>query len=305
MMRLLIVGACFGLVWMPPAQAQPDPLKIGLQSLLNEVPESTVSGVIRSFEDLVKQMTGLNGMAVQGGDAYTLARDLKEGKVHLGVFQGFDLAWVQDKEPKLKPLMVGVYYDPRLHAEVIVQRGYKGDTLAGLKGKELAIPQSTGGHCRLFLERLCTEELKATPKEFFSKIMRPEHAEAALDALCDDVIQCAIVDKVSLELYKKVKSGPFKRLRVLKESEVFPPAASVYYEGVLDAATLDRIKGGLLKANESTRAKEMMSSFKITSFEPVPADYAQMLAATGKLYPAPAKITSPEKGETTRTEKSK
>jgi ABC-type phosphate/phosphonate transport system substrate-binding protein len=304
MTRLLIVGACVTLA-CTEAQAQPpDPVKIGLQSLLNEVPESTVSGVIRSFEDLVKQMTGLNGKAVQDGDAYKLAKDLKEGKVHVGVFQGFELAWTQEKEPKLKPLMIGVYYDPRLRAEVVVQKGYKGDTLAGLKGKELAIPQSSPGHCRLFLERLCTDQIKSTPKQAFSKITRPEHAEAALDALCDDVVQCVVVDKVSLDLYKQVKAGPFKRLRVLKESEVFPPAAAVYYEGVLDAATLDRFKAGLLKANESTRAKEMMSSFKVTSFEPVPADYAEMLAATRKRYPAPAKIT-PFDSESAKTENGK
>src|SRR5262249_23770784 len=241
--------------------------------------------------------------AVQDGDAYTLAKDLKEGRVHVGVFQGFELAWAQQKEPKLKPLMIGVYYDPRLRAEVVVQKGYKGDNLAGLKGKELAIAQASPGHCRLILERLCTDQLKSTPQQAFSKITRPEHAEAALDALCDDVVQCAVVDKVSLDLYKQVKAGPFKRLRVLKQSEVFPPAAAVYYEGVLDAATIDRFKAGLLKANESTRAKEMMSSFKITSFDPVPADYAEMLAATLKLYPAPEKITPLDKGDTAKTEK--
>jgi ABC-type phosphate/phosphonate transport system substrate-binding protein len=140
----------------------------------------------------------------------------------------------------------------------------------------------------LFLERLCNETAKTTPEKFFSKVTRPENAEAALDALCDDEVQCAVVENVSLETYKLVKAGPFRRLRLLQQSEVFPPGAIAYFEGKVSTDLLNRFKAGMLKANNSERAKEMMATFKITAFETVPANYDEMLANTRKLYPAPA-----------------
>jgi ABC-type phosphate/phosphonate transport system substrate-binding protein len=298
MPRLPLMLTFFAVVLIANAGAQqaPDPVKIGVHSLLDDLPDDQVPGMIKSFNDLVREFTGLNGMAIEGGDAYSAAKELKEGKLHLGVFQGFEFAWVQQKDANIKPLMIAVYYDRNPRASIVVQKTYAAENIAGLKGKEVAIPAVGGGHLHLFLERLTGEQGKATPKMFFNKITRPANSEAALDALCDDDVQAVVVDNVSLETYKTVKAGPFRRLRVLKESESFPAGVLAYYDGKLDAATLKRFAAGMLAANKSARAKEMMSTFKITAFEPVPADYTQALAATLKVYPAPETLVPREIG---------
>src|SRR5439155_17532774 len=197
------------------------------------------------------------GQAAPAGDAYAIAQKLKDGKLHLGVFQGFEFAWAQQKYPKLKPLMIAVYYDRHLRASVVVQKDCPAAGVADLRGKDLALPIGAKGHCRLFLARHCANDNgPCEPKAFFGHIARPEHAEAALDLVCDGYVQGAVVDDVSFECYKLVKAGPAKRLRVLKQSEVFPAGVIAYYEGALDDATLTRFTRGMLDATKDRKAIE-------------------------------------------------
>lgn len=53
---------------------------------------------------------------------------------------------------------------------------------------------------------------------------------------------------------------------------------------------LDKFREGLLDAHKTPLGREMMESFKITSFEAVPDNYAQMLADIMKIYPPPAAV---------------
>src|SRR5205823_6266527 len=249
--------------------ASPDPVHIGLvQTLFVDVPEPLVGMLMKPFSGLMRDLTGLNGQAAPAGDAYAIAQKLKDGKLHLGVFQGFEFAWAQQKYPKLKPLMIAVYYDRHLRASVVVHKDCPANAVAGLRGKDLALPIGAKGHCRLFLQRHCTDANgPCEPKAFFNHISRPPHAEAALDLVCDGYVECAVVDDVSFQTYKGVKIAAAKRLRVLKQSEVFPAGVIAYYEGALDDGTLNRFTRGMLDATKSRKAIEMMSLFKITSFE--------------------------------------
>jgi ABC-type phosphate/phosphonate transport system substrate-binding protein len=239
----------------------------------------------------MKQLTGLNGKAMAGGDCYDIGQKLHEGKLHLGVFQGFEYAWALQKYPKLRPLMIAVYYDPQLRSNLVVRKDSPAGGIAGLKGKDLALPMGTKGHGRLFLERICNDCGPTGSAAFFNQIVRPEHGEAALDSLCDGHVQAALIDNVSFECYKLVKGGPSRRLKVLQQSEVFPPAVVTYYEGALDEATRNRLTRGMLDAARNPRTRELMELFKITSFEPVPEDYNETLANILRIYPPPEPAT--------------
>src|SRR2546430_12438509 len=60
MTRLLVVFALLVAWQLTPAGAQaPDPVKIGVQSLFDEVSADKIPSLLKSFEDLVKEMTGL------------------------------------------------------------------------------------------------------------------------------------------------------------------------------------------------------------------------------------------------------
>src|SRR5262249_30481582 len=107
-----------------PASAEaPDPVQIGLvQTLFTDVPAAIAHAAMEPFSKLMRELPGLNGKAQPGGDAFDIARNLEEKKIHLGVFQGYEFAWVREKFPNLRPLMIAVYYDRHLHANVVVHR---------------------------------------------------------------------------------------------------------------------------------------------------------------------------------------
>src|SRR5262249_4307253 len=237
--------------------------------------------------DLMKDMTGLNGKAQSAGDAFKVARSLNQKKIHLGVFQGFEFAWVQQKYPQLQPLVIAIYHNRHPRTNLIVHKNFQGEGLKALRGKDLAIPKGTKGHARLFLERDVKALAGAEPQDFFKQITRPDYPEAALDKLCDGEVDAALIDDVSFDTYALVKSALHKRLRVLKKSEVFPATVVVHREGGLDSATLDRLRKGMLNATKNTRVREFLEQFHITAFEPVPSDYQQTLSHIRKVYPAP------------------
>src|SRR5262249_17052256 len=109
-LALAVLGAGLG---NASVRAQsPDPILTGLVESFDDVPEETLEKGKTVFGDLMKDMTGLNGKAIVAGDAFNVARGLDEKKFHLGVFPGFEFAWVQQKHPHLRPLMIAVYYNP-------------------------------------------------------------------------------------------------------------------------------------------------------------------------------------------------
>jgi len=266
----------------------PAPLNIGVgKSLGADVPPARLLAGIKLFESLVEDLTGVDGRVIPCGNPFDLARQLDEKRVKLALFEGFEFAWVAAKYPQLKPLVLAVCYNPHLQAHVVVHKSFKGKDLQALQGKQLAIPKGTKGHCRLFLDRHCSPAPRG-PKKFFSQITRPAEAETALDQVCDGVVAAALVDKVSVDCYASYKPGPFKRLRVLMKSEVFPACVIAYREGALSPDTLERLRQGLLNAKDNLRAREFLILFKITAFEPVSEDYGKTLSSIMKAYPAPS-----------------
>ncbi len=294
-LALAFLVAFIGLTRTSPAQnpSPPDPVQIGLVGSLfpeaNVVPEGVMNVFMKRFTDLMKDLTGFNGKATTGGTAFEIGKKLEDKQLHLGVFQGFEYAWVQQKNPNLKPLMIAVYYDRHLKASLVVHKANPATKFADLRGKDLALALGTKGHCRLFLERHCNDCAQCDSKAFFNQITQPGSTEGALDEVCGGTVQATIVDNVSLQTYQAVKPGCFNRLKVVKESEIFPAAPIVYRADVLTPESLDRFKQGLKKAHNTQWGKTLMRLFNITAFEDVPADYQITLTNIRKSYPAPTK----------------
>ena len=137
-------------------------------------------------------------------------------------------------------------------------------------------------HCRLFAE-------KATGKsqDYFSSVSRTRSVEDTLDEVLSDHVQGAIVDTGTLAIYKHLKPGRFNQLKVAAESEPFPPAVIAYREGCLSDTMLSRLKEGLIKINQTDRGRESLSTFRVTGFRAVPADFQQNVTDIIRAYPAP------------------
>ena len=157
---------------------------------------------------------------------------------------------------------------------------------ADLKGKPLALARCTREHCHLYLEHRCLE-CGQEPSHFFSAITTPQSVEDALDDVVDGVVQAAIVDGVSLACYERRKPARFNQLKAIQRSELFPAAVVAHRPGTLDDATLNRFREGLIQANKGALGRQFLTLWKLTAFEPVPADYEQTLAEILKAYPHP------------------
>jgi ABC-type phosphate/phosphonate transport system substrate-binding protein len=267
---------------------EPDPVRIGMvQSLFTDVPTPLVNLLTPPFKSLMKDFTGLNGQPQAGGDAFEIGKNLMEDKLHLGVLHGVEFAWVAQKYPDIRPLMIAVSKYHALKAHVIVKDDCESVEFAELKGKDFSVPFRAREHLRLYVEKQCTTCAQCDPTSFFSQVSKAPSAEAALDNVLGGKTYATVVDTLAWENYRDVKPGCHKRLKVMKESEAFPTAVIVYRQGALSEKTLDKFRKGMINANKNERGRDLMTLWKLTGFEPVPADYAAKCDAIMKAYPSP------------------
>ncbi len=281
------VGLFAVLIPTSKAQRHAGPVRIGMaKSIFRDVPQPMVKLLMLPFNSLMRTHTGMNGKIDLVDDPLLLAERMEKKEFQLGVFHGFEFAWAQEKHPKLRPLMIAINRDRHLFAHLVTRNDSTAKSLADFKGQQVAIPIRTRGHCRLWLERHCEEHGKS-PKEFFKQIVRHKNVERALDDIVRGRVQCIVVDGRALKCYKRVKPGCYRRLRIMKRSEVFPAAVIAYRDGNVNQTMLNRFRAGMIRANTNTRSRQLMSMWNLTAFEPVPTDYEARLIAILRAYPAP------------------
>lgn len=291
---ILLVGALTTLLiisgtWVQGQQAKVDVLRIGSSgSLTTEKPGKQEKSALETLRTFIKEETGLENEIVDQKNWIELLNKMAKGKLHLGVFQGYEFAWAQGKHPNLKPLALAINVYRYPVAYVVTQRDSKAKKFADLQGQTLSIPAASPRFLRMFLEHLCQAENKKLDK-FFSKITSPDNVEDALDDVVDGVTQATVVDRAALEAFKQRKPARFKKLKEVAHSQPMPPPVIAYYDNFLDEATRDRFKLGLLGANKKEKGETMLTLFHLTGFELPPSDFGKVLALTRKTYSPPTK----------------
>ncbi|HWY86732.1 MAG TPA: PhnD/SsuA/transferrin family substrate-binding protein [Gemmataceae bacterium] len=293
-----LVGAtvawCTLVLAMPLSAAEfktNDPVRIGMvSSLFHDIPLPLIEFLGGPFKTLIKEFTGLDGQLKVGGDAFEVGKKLADGKLELAVFHGFEYGWARQKYPELRPLTIAVSKHRQVRAFLVVRDDSAVQSFSDLRGKDVGFPRKSKEHSRLFLENSCAEFGHCSARAFFGQVQASANADDALDDILRGKLQAVVTDTMSLEEYERFKPGCYARLKVVKQSEPFPPAVIVYREGALDADTLKRFRDGMIGANQSPRGRDMMSMFKMTAFEPVPDDYGQMVAEILRHYPAPEPV---------------
>jgi ABC-type phosphate/phosphonate transport system substrate-binding protein len=289
---VLLTTAAGGLLLVPArhAEANPTPgstVQIGLvRSLFREAPPSMIGLLSRPLKALMESQTGLTGELVLVDDCYNLGARLKDGKMQIGVFHGFEFAWARQKNPGLKPLVIAVNQHRLLHAHLVVRKDSSANSCGDLKGKVVALPRMSREHCHLYLERRCPGG-GADPAAFFSRITHPACADDALGDVVDGLAHAAIVGRAALDEYQQSRPGRANQLRVLHQSEPFPAAVVAYQAGALDDSTLRRFHDGMIGAHKTERGQRLLKMCRITRFEDVPADYNRLLGDIARVYPPP------------------
>lgn len=296
MRRMLLVApillAALGFTLARPADSTaqaPASLQIGMvKTFFHGVPDYLVKIVTDPFGGMMKKATGLGGKLDVNDGMNEVAAKLDSGKLQLGVFHGHELAWAQQKHPKLKPLMLAVNEHREVCAYVVVRQDHPAKSLADLRGKLFDVPERCKEHCRLFLERNCTDNNGCCElKKYFGKVHASKDEYEALDNVAKRQCEAVIVDTIVLEFYKSVKKAVYeKNLRILARSEpAFPAAVIAYKEGAIEPATLKKLTDGLLRAHEINDCRDLMGMWNIAAFEPIPKDYQNRLDTIRKTYP--------------------
>jgi ABC-type phosphate/phosphonate transport system substrate-binding protein len=240
---------------------------------------------LETMQSFIKEETGLDATIVRQKNWRVLADKMAKGKLHLGVFQGYEFAWAQANDPKLEPLALANSGQLYPVVFVVVPRESRAKIFSQLKGQSFSLPAI--GPESLFVERQCQAEGKK-PEEFFSKVLPQKNIEDTLDDVVDGVVQGTAVQRAALEGYKRRKPARFNRLKEIARSQPFPPAVIASYGKVLPEETVRRFRKGLLDAGRKERGKMMLTLFRLTGFESVPADFKKVMAQTRKTYPPPA-----------------
>ena len=292
--RFFFGGALVGLLVLAGAVVQGRPAKIDVLrigtsgTLAAEGGARDEKSALKSLRRFIRDETGLKNKILDQKDWRELADKMSQGKLHVGVFQGYEFAWAQEKYPRLRPLALAVNVYKYPVAYVVVRKDNPARDFAGLQGQSLALVKTNQRFLRLDLDRQCGAHGKKTEK-FFSKITTRKNFEDALDDVVDGVVQVTVCDRATLEAYKQRKPGRFRQLKPVAHSQPFPPGVVAYYEGELDKETLRRFRKGLLNASKKERGRTMLTMFRLTSFQPVPEDLEQVLARTRKAYPPAAR----------------
>lgn len=277
-------------VWAGAAAGgeQAQPLKVGVShTLFLDVPDLLIKAALTPLRSLIEADTGQKAEFTLLKDADKMGDDLSKGKLTMAVFPGYEFAWAKSKYPQLNPLVIAINQHADQRALVVVRTDNPAANLAALKDQTVAIPKGGREHCRLFLERHCQNYGKE-PAGFFAEISSPANDEEALDDVVDGTVHAAVVDGIALEVYQKRKPGRYAQLKELTKSQSFPATVIAFKKGALDDATLQRFREGLLSAKTTPRGRQVLQLTKLTSFEPVPKNYEQGLAAISKAYPPPS-----------------
>jgi ABC-type phosphate/phosphonate transport system substrate-binding protein len=268
-------------------QGKVDVLRIGTSGILTaEKQTGKEKGALETLKGFIKEETGLDNTIERQKDWRELVDKMAKGQLQLGVFQGYEFAWAQEQHPELKPLALAVNIYRYPVAYVVARRDDAAKDFAGLQGQTLCLPDTGQHYLRLFVDHQSQADGKNLTT-FFSKTTSEANAEDALDDVVDGKVQATVVDRATLEAYKRRKPGRFNQLKEVAHSQPFPPVIVAYYDKVLDEATLRRFREGLLNAGKKEKGRTMLTLFKLTGFDPVPEDLGKVLAETRKAYPPP------------------
>ena len=272
-------------------------VRIGMaESLCRKMPRAILSAMVPPFRSLMRSLTNLECDLALGVPADEIAERLLEGKLELGLFQGIEFAWAFQKTSALRPLTIVVNEKPYMRAVLVTAADHRVNGFADLKGRSLAVPRYSHEHCYQFLDRCCRRQGAETAR-FLSEVTKPDNVEDALDQVVDGVTAAAVVEEVPLEHYRRRKPGRYGRLKVLQRSEAFPSSVVAYRVGSMDEPTLARLRDGMLAANRNPVGRQLFTWWRMTGFEPVPADYEKSLRDIVQAYPAPKNASKPEEIE--------
>lgn len=276
-MLFLIGGMLSGI-----AAQEPSKLKIGT---IGPLAPGGKGDAATSLKEFVLAESNLAAEIERQGSWEKLADQLADKKLQVGIFQGHEFVWAQQRRPSIKPMVLAVhgYRYPVIY--LVVAKTDTATNFAGLRGKVLTMPEGMAS-LRLYVDQLCQASGQKADT-FFSKIVTQEFSETALDDVVDGVAAVAVVDRGALDTFKHRKPARFPKLEELMHSPKLLPPIIAVADGSLDDAIGKQFQDGLVNANKKDRGQSLLSSFKLSAFELPQPDFDKIAKETLRTFPVP------------------
>jgi ABC-type phosphate/phosphonate transport system substrate-binding protein len=216
----------------------------------------------------------------------SLAKNIQDGKVQLGVITGIELGWLGDKAAGLQPLAIAYTSDIKNKAYVLMRKDVQTKTLRDFQGKKLSMPRRTQHHAQVFLHD-SLHRTGASPQGFFASSPTPPDTDAAIEAVLDKEMDLVVVDGTSWEVFQERKPGRARKLVVVAESPNFPNAALIYKPGNISEAELKKLRDGLFTAHQQPFCRQILNFWRITQFIPSTPEYDALVKNIVKEFPEP------------------
>jgi ABC-type phosphate/phosphonate transport system substrate-binding protein len=280
---LAVLVACGGAI-SAGDEAPPKVIKLGvLSGMFRDVPPSLVHAAATPFQDLFKKQTGVESEVEMLEHCDSLASQLKEKKLHFGVFHGFEWAWLKGRNPELQPLAVTVP-PKKIQACLVIHSSSKVEKPAELQGTCVAVPLGAKAHTYLYLDRL----QHTLPPGCCRLVPNDERgSDEVLDSVSEGKTTAALMDLATLAAYQDSKPGKGRRLKVLCQSDPFPPTVIVFRTGGVDLSTVEKIRSGLVKAKDNPHGRAFLFLWQLKGFEESNGVYEAELQTVLKAYPPP------------------
>lgn len=257
--------------------------------MFRDVPPDLVQAVATPFRDLFRKQTGVESEIEMVADCNILANRLMEKQVHFGVFHGFEWAWIRDRYPQLHALVVTIP-PKKVQACIVVHAHSRAEKPADLNGVCLTLPVAAKAHTYLYIDRL----MQTLPKGSCCPTPHGEWgADAVLDAVAEGKTPAGLLDAATVSAYANSRPGMFKQIKVLCQSDPFPPTVIVFRKGGVDPTTVEKVRSGLVQAKDNAHGRAFLFLWKLKGFEDVSAAYEADLQRILKAYPPPAPGISP------------
>jgi ABC-type phosphate/phosphonate transport system substrate-binding protein len=250
-------------------------------SLFEDLTPGQATFLHKEFPRMLREFTGLEASLLPRMSIDAIGDNLAAGTDSFAVLQGVEYGWLKSKHPEIQPLLVGIYHVTQPRALLLTKKDDSAKSFDDFKGRTVAVLKGGKEHIYLFQKKGAGGD----PGKFFGKIIATPNGETCLDDVLLGTAAGAIVDQATLDSYKEVNPGRFSRLRVVDQSPLFPPMGVFYVPGKVPENALQQLRAGMLKAAKDERGRDSMATFKITSFEQVPSEYATWVADSVKAYP--------------------
>src|SRR5205823_12106059 len=105
----------------PSPETAPNSIRIGMPAaMFRDIKPAMFAALSKPFYALVESQTGMKSDLVLVSSPDDMRQQLNNGQLQFGVFHGFEFAWMKQKDPTLKPLMIAAPTHRPLKAYVVV-----------------------------------------------------------------------------------------------------------------------------------------------------------------------------------------